>query len=141
MSRLDTATAGAAVTGTLVLFGLGFGLVSQTLVVAIQNSVNRSDLGIATASANLFRALGGSVGVAVFGAIFASRLGAGRPDPAGVAHALHGVFLVAAPVALAGMAIALMLKEVPLRGGAVAPTKKEGAGNGNPIQPARAAAR
>jgi EmrB/QacA subfamily drug resistance transporter len=56
------------------VFGVGFGLVSQVLVLAIQNAVEPRDIGITTASANLFRALGGSVGVAVFGAIFASRL-------------------------------------------------------------------
>ena len=61
-----------------MLFGLGFGMVSQVLTIAIQNAVERSELGITTASANLFRSLGGSVGVAVFGAIFASRL----PGPA-----------------------------------------------------------
>ena len=63
----------------LVVFGLGFGMVSQVLVLAIQNAVDRRDLGIATASANLFRSLGGSVGVALFGAIFASRLATWLP--------------------------------------------------------------
>ena len=59
------------------------------------------------ASANLVRSLGGSVGVAVFGAIFAGRLDR-RPgqvaglDPAAIADALQPVFLVAAPFALAG---------------------------------------
>ena len=33
-----------------------------------------------------------------------------------VAHALHSVFLVAAPVALLGLAVVLLLREVPLRG-------------------------
>jgi hypothetical protein len=111
-------------------------MVSQILTVAIQNAVERRELGIATASANLFRALGGSVGVAVFGAIFAGRLDgpvdaqtlqaspeALRAMPAGVrdgiaqavAHALQTVFLVAAPIALVALAIVLALKEVPLR--------------------------
>ena len=48
----------------LAFFGLGFGLVSQVLTIAIQNAVDRRDLGIATASANLFRSLGGAIGVA-----------------------------------------------------------------------------
>jgi EmrB/QacA subfamily drug resistance transporter len=117
MSRLDPGTARAAVTATLVVFGAGFGMVSQILAVAIQNSVDRADLGIATASANLFRSLGGSVGVALFGAIFASRLGSAPLEPATVAHAAHGVFLAAAPIALVGLAVVLRLEEVPLRGG------------------------
>jgi hypothetical protein len=105
------------------VFGLGFGMVSQVLMLAIQNTVDRRDIGIATASANLFRSLGGSVGVAVFGAVFASRLsgaGAASTQPAAVAHALHTVFLVAAPIAALGMLVALLLHEVPLRGPAPA---------------------
>src|SRR4051794_3305481 len=144
LSRMDEMTPRALVSLYLVVFGLGFGMVSQVLTVAVQNAVPRADIGIATASANLFRALGGSVGVALFGAIFAARLdfwlprGAGRvaPDaleatpaplaalPAGVragiaaavAHGLHTVFLVATPVAAAALLVVLALREVPLRG-------------------------
>jgi hypothetical protein len=58
----------------MVVFGAGFGVVTQILMVAIQNSVAPQEIGTATASANLFRALGGSVGVALYGAIFASGL-------------------------------------------------------------------
>ena len=58
----------------MVVFGLGFGMVTQILMVAIQNAVEPREIGTATASANLFRALGGSVGVAVFGAIFTAGL-------------------------------------------------------------------
>lgn len=60
--------------GFMVLFGIGFGGVTQILMVAIQNVVAPREIGTATASANLFRALGGSVGVAVYGAVFAAGL-------------------------------------------------------------------
>jgi MFS family permease len=122
----------------LVVFGLGFGMVAQVLTLAIQNTVDRRDIGIATGSANLFRSLGGSVGVAVFGALFAARLDTASIDPerlqaspeaiasmpaavqdaiaSAVAHALDTVFLVAAPVAALGLLVVLFLKEVPLRG-------------------------
>jgi len=60
--------------GYLVVFGLGFGLTTQVLVVAIQNAVDRREIGTATASTNLFRALGGSLGVAVYGAAFSAGL-------------------------------------------------------------------
>jgi EmrB/QacA subfamily drug resistance transporter len=127
LSQIGTGTGQATVALLLVLFGAGFGMVSQVLMVAIQNAVDRSDLGIATASANLFRSLGGSVGVAVFGAIFAGRigttssdLGALRANPEAVAHALQTVFLVAAPVAALGVIVGLLLKEMPLRGAAAA---------------------
>jgi EmrB/QacA subfamily drug resistance transporter len=74
LSRMDAGTSRVTMSAVLVLFGVGFGMVSQVLTVAIQNAVDRRDIGIATGSANLFRALGGSMGVALFGAIFAARL-------------------------------------------------------------------
>ena len=114
LAQIGTATPHLTVAALLVLFGLGFGLVSQVLTVAIQNNVARHDLGIATASANLFRSLGGSVGVAVFGALFAGRLD-GPLSATTAADALHTVFLAAAPVAALGALVVLTLKEVPLR--------------------------
>ena len=116
LSRLDAGSSRATASLVLIVFGLGFGMVSQILTVALQNAVERRDLGIATASANLVRSLGGSVGVAVFGAIFAGRLDrqpgqvAGL-DPAAIADALQPVFLVAAPFALAGCLVVLLLHE------------------------------
>ena len=116
LSQLDAGSSRATASLVLIVFGLGFGMVSQILTVALQNAVERRDLGIATASANLVRSLGGSVGVAVFGAIFAGRLDrqpgqvAGL-DPAAIADALQPVFLVAAPFALAGSLVVLLLHE------------------------------
>ena len=46
----------------------------QVLVLAVQNAVDYSDLGVATSGATLFRSIGGSVGTAVFGSIFTNRL-------------------------------------------------------------------
>jgi EmrB/QacA subfamily drug resistance transporter len=113
LSGIGADTAYGEVAALLVLFGVGFGMVSQVLTIAIQNAVERRELGIATASANLFRSLGGSVGVALFGALFAGRLHG--PGPAAVADALGTVFLAAAPVAALGALVVLTLKEVPLR--------------------------
>ncbi|WP_301125469.1 MDR family MFS transporter [Streptomyces cacaoi] len=73
------------------VFGIGLGLVLQVLVLVAQNAVRYADLGVATSGVTFFRSIGASVGVAVFGAIFASRLGGkladalrGQPLPAGV---------------------------------------------------------
>jgi hypothetical protein len=74
LATLDTSSGRAPAMVYMTVFGLGFGLVTQVLVVAIQNTVDRREIGTATASANLFRAVGGSVGVAVYGAIFAAGL-------------------------------------------------------------------
>jgi EmrB/QacA subfamily drug resistance transporter len=104
LSRMNAGTSQAAASLLLVVFGLGFGMVSQVLTVAIQNAVDRRDLGIATASANLFRSLGGSVGVAVFGAIFAARLDVWLPRelPSG-APRLDADNLQASPETLASL--------------------------------------
>jgi EmrB/QacA subfamily drug resistance transporter len=115
LSRLDETSSHATIALDMVVFGIGFGMVSQLLVLAIQNAVDRRDIGIATASANLFRSLGGSVGAALFGAIFASRVSAGA-GPGEIADALDTVFLAAAPVAALGLVVVLFLKEKPLRG-------------------------
>jgi EmrB/QacA subfamily drug resistance transporter len=98
----------------LALFGLGFGMVGQVLIVAVQNSVERRELGVATAATGFFRALGGAVGAAVLGAVFAGAVGpAARAD---VIDAVQTVFLVAAPLAALAFVVVLALEEVPLRG-------------------------
>ena len=61
LSSLTAATPQATVAAVLVVFGVGFGMVSQVLLVAVHNAVDRRDLGVATGATNLFRALGGSL--------------------------------------------------------------------------------
>jgi MFS family permease len=58
----------------LVVLGLGIGVSFPNLTTAIQNAVERADLGAATATAAFFRSLGGAVGVALSGAILTARL-------------------------------------------------------------------
>jgi EmrB/QacA subfamily drug resistance transporter len=122
----------------LVVFGLGFGMVGQVLIAAVQNSVPREQLGIAMATTSFFRGLGGAVGAAALGAIFAARTGLGTTATAGLRHlsagaradVIHGVqavFLAAAPVAAVALIVVLLLREAPLRGPA-----REPAGAGAP---------
>ena len=107
-----------------MLFGLGFGMVSQVLVVAVQNHVDRRELGIATATTGFFRALGGAVGAAVLGAVFAAEAGARASDSgqgidsalrADIVDAVQTVFLVAAPLAALALLVVLALPEAPLK--------------------------
>lgn len=56
----------------LVLVGLGLGFTSSAFVVAIQNAVTWSQRGVATASSQFFRTIGGSIGVALLGALLTS---------------------------------------------------------------------
>ena len=102
----------------LAVFGLGFGMVTQILVVAVQNSVDRRELGVATATTGFFRALGGAAGAAVLGAVFAAQ--AGAHGGAGVSRAdviagVQAVFLVAAPLAALALLVVLRLPELPLQ--------------------------
>jgi EmrB/QacA subfamily drug resistance transporter len=128
----------------MLVLGLGLGMVMQVLVLATQNAVHYRDLGVATSGTTLFRSIGGSVGVSLFGAIFTANLAralAGWP-PGGASltstaapsaiqalppqlrsayrevftAALHPVFLYAAIVATLGFALAWFLEEQPLRG-------------------------
>ncbi|MBA2418148.1 MAG: MFS transporter [Nocardioidaceae bacterium] len=62
------------VAGGMVLVGLGLGCGMQIVVTAVQNSVDRRHMGAATSSVTFFRALGGTFGTALFGAILNSRL-------------------------------------------------------------------
>ena len=128
----------------MLVLGLGLGMVMQVLVLAVQNAVEYIHLGAATSGTTLFRSIGGSVGVSLFGAIFtanlaselASRRLAGAALPTATAPAaiwalpaqarstyielfttaLHPVFLYAAGVAALSFALAWFLKELPLRG-------------------------
>jgi len=95
----------------LAVFGLGFGMVGQVLIVAVQNGADRSRLGVAMATTSFFRGLGGAVGAALLGAVFAARVGARGSD---VIHGVQAVFLVAAPVAAVALVVVLLLEEVPL---------------------------
>jgi EmrB/QacA subfamily drug resistance transporter len=144
LSRLGVHTSGLVASAYMVVLGLGLGMVMQVLVLAVQNSVDYRLLGVATSGSTLFRQVGGSIGVAMFGAVFSNRLAselAGRL-PAGakiptsaspaVVHqlpaavkgpyidafssALHPVFLVAAVISSCAFLLTWALQEVPLRG-------------------------
>ena len=58
----------------LFVFGAGLGLIMQVIVLVAQNSVSPSMIGTATSTNNYFREVGASLGVAVFGTIFTTRL-------------------------------------------------------------------
>jgi EmrB/QacA subfamily drug resistance transporter len=134
-----------------VVLGLGMGLLMQITSVMAQNSVALKDIGVASSSRLFFQQIGGSIGVSVFGAIFARRLTAalsarlpgahlnasgGQLNPAtvsrlpvavrhdvffAIAHAIDGVFIWAVPAMVIAFVVALFIKEIPLRGRAEAP--------------------
>lgn len=85
--------------------GIGMGLSMVPMLIAVQNAVPRSSLGVATSLTQFFRSVGGAVGVAVMGAVKAQRLDAGAP----LDSALHGVFVVGLVVCLAAFASAFLV--------------------------------
>ncbi len=59
------------------LFGAGMGLSISTMVIGVQNRVQRSQMGVATSMMTFMRTIGGSIGVSVMGAVMTARLTSG----------------------------------------------------------------
>lgn len=59
---------------SMFVMGCGLGFTMQVLIIAVQNSVARTEIGVATSSVQFFRSMGGSFGAALFGAVLSSRL-------------------------------------------------------------------
>ena len=70
LSLVDKSTNGWVFALFMLVFGIGAGLATQVLIVAVQNAVSYEELGVATSSAWFFRSIGSSFGAAVFGAIY-----------------------------------------------------------------------
>jgi hypothetical protein len=154
LSWLGVGTSTVTASAYMLLLGLGIGMVLQVIVLAAQNAVPYRLLGVATSGSTLFRQVGGSIGVAVFGAIFsnqlaqqlAQRVPAGAHVPtaanpevvkqlppaihdsyiAAFAAALHPVFLAASAIALTAFGLSWLLRDLPLRKTASAPTEGVG---------------
>ncbi|MER5181342.1 MFS transporter [Streptomyces sp. NPDC002896] len=75
LHQLDENSSTGLISVYFFVFGCGLGLVMQVLVLIVQNAVSYEDLGVATSGATFFRSIGAAFGVAIFGTIFASRLG------------------------------------------------------------------
>ncbi len=73
-SHLTINTSQLVLSVWMLVLGLGIGMLLQIMVLAVQNSVDRSDLGTATAAVTFFRTLGGALGTAIFGAVLTNRL-------------------------------------------------------------------
>ncbi|MEU9636255.1 MDR family MFS transporter [Streptomyces tendae] len=85
MSLMGAGTGAGLESLYMFVLGTGIGLSMQVLTIAVQNTVEYSDLGTATSGVTFFRTLGSSFGTAVFGTIYANSLGPNLRD--GVAAA------------------------------------------------------
>ncbi|MFC6886561.1 MULTISPECIES: MDR family MFS transporter [Actinomadura] len=147
LATMDTGTGRLTTGAFMVLVGAGVGCLMQTTLIVTLQSVEPKDLGVGSSTATLARTIGGSVGVSVVGAVFASRVrdimaeragtaaatgGSAQLDAAGLArlpapvrdayeHAVaggsHQAFLAAAGVCALAVVLAWFVKEVPLRDG------------------------
>jgi EmrB/QacA subfamily drug resistance transporter len=75
LSQLELDTSYLMLAVIMFFFGAGLGLTMQVVVTAVQNSVDRRNMGAATAAVAFFRTMGGAIGTALFGAILNIRLG------------------------------------------------------------------
>ncbi|MFZ1249809.1 MAG: MDR family MFS transporter [Candidatus Saccharimonadales bacterium] len=128
----------------MLLLGFGLGLTMPVTTLAVQNAVDRSEMGTATSAVTFFRSIGSSLGAALFGAILTNRLAhhlaetmpanqhfaggmkelntLGHLPPAiyhkvidAFAFSFADVFLYAIPFTLLAFVIALFLKDIPLK--------------------------
>jgi hypothetical protein len=133
-----------AASAFLAIIGLGMGSMFQVYVIATQNAVDTTQIGVATAALQFCRTMGGSLAVAALGTLLANRLStelvrelgaaAGRVDTerllrgsthvpaallagtrAALSSSLHSAFLALVPLAAIGLVLAWFLPEKPLR--------------------------
>ena len=74
MTRLQIDTPYWQISIYAIMVGAGLGLSMQTIVIALQNSVEFKDMGVATSSNTFFRSLGSVFGTAIFGSILTNRV-------------------------------------------------------------------
>jgi EmrB/QacA subfamily drug resistance transporter len=123
-TRIDTGFLAFSV--PLVILGIGLGMFMQTLVIAAQNAVSISDIGVSTASVTFFRTLGGAMGASILGAILVgqershaaadvARYGARLGPLHAFTNGMDRAYLWAVPVALVAFGLSFLLKELKLR--------------------------
>jgi MFS family permease len=106
--KVDTATATASLLTTVL--GLGMGFLMQNTMLITQNSVPLRNMGAASGSVTLFRTVGGSLGIAVFGSLYTQRLTSSLTKSLGSAgHALSSSGAHIPPSALAKLPAAVQL--------------------------------
>ncbi|MEV6590766.1 MFS transporter [Streptomyces acidicola] len=130
LSRLDADTPRLHYGIWTAVLGAGIGMVMPVLVLALQNSVRPADVQAATSANSYLRQIGGSVGVAVCGALLATRAadrgqaadrgptragtGLTHHHVAAYADTLPRIFLYLVPLLVLGVLLAFFLKGRPL---------------------------
>jgi EmrB/QacA subfamily drug resistance transporter len=107
-SRLGVDESYAAVVPGMLLGGIGMASVMPPSTSAALSSVPVDKAGIGSGVVNTSRQVGGSVGIALMGAIMAHEIG-GLRTPQAFVHGLSTALVVAAVIALAGAIAAVLL--------------------------------
>lgn len=126
LTRIGVTTGFWTFSAVLFLVGVGLGLFMQTLVVAAQNSVAQTDLGVTTSTVSFARTLGGALGASVLGAALLAHQAAVLPAelarhgrPAGGLYAFTAGMDRAYPwavlVGLLAFALSFFLRDLPMR--------------------------
>jgi len=144
LSFISPSTPEAQLLAGMAILGTGLGTSFPVFTLAIQNSVEHSQVGTATASMQFFRNMGGLIGTSLFGSLVIFLI-IGNPIIAGIsAHDLENlletgslpdsvgntsidavksafssslsvIFLISAVLSLIAFIVCLFLKEIPLR--------------------------
>jgi fucose permease len=126
LTQITVSTGDWVLSGMLFVVGVGVGMFMQTLVLAIQNSIAQSDMGVGTSAVTFARTLGGAIGASSLGAILidqertkatadAVRYGVKAGAQHAFTHGMDQAFLWALPFAALSFAMSPLLKEVRLR--------------------------
>ncbi|HET6863801.1 MAG TPA: MDR family MFS transporter [Candidatus Saccharimonadales bacterium] len=89
-SHVSLTTSTLSLSVWMIIIGAGLGSFMQVTILAVQNALDRSMIGTATASVTFFRTIGSSLGGAIFGTVLLSRLGhhLAQALPAGAGQAV-----------------------------------------------------
>jgi MFS family permease len=119
-SRLGLEEAYLTLFPAMLIGGLGMALVMTPTAAAAMSGVPVDQAGVGSAVLNSARQVGGSIGIAVIGAIIAQRAG-GRLTPEGFLDGFSTALVVASLIALAGAVLAVLTIRAPQRSEAAAP--------------------
>ncbi|MDD2823422.1 MAG: MDR family MFS transporter [Candidatus Daviesbacteria bacterium] len=118
LSQMNTQTSELSLTLRMIFLGFGMGAAMPVFTVIVQNAFEHSKLGVVTSSIQLFRSIGGTVGIALLGSLLNSGLSKNLsvlPKNIAFANSLSPVFLAAAILLSIASFSTLFLKEIPLR--------------------------
>ncbi|MFO7572338.1 MAG: MFS transporter [Gaiellaceae bacterium] len=122
LSRLGVESTFWTLLPGFVAGGIGMALTMTPSAAAATRSVPVDKAGVGAAVLNAFRQVGGSLGIALMGAIMASELGS-TPTPAAFMRGFEHALLVAAGIALVGAVVAYVLVRPHAGAGGAAPQR------------------